>query len=286
MSVVEEPKKALSAFFNYLQDNRATFMKELGENGKARGAVSSYGSKKWNSLSAEQKKPYEQKTADGKAAYEKAMVEFKAQGGQVGLRRAEKRERKGLSKRERKAGREMAGKPKKPAGGAFGCYMNEHRSSIQNSLPAGTPCTGTMKIGSERWKKISPEEKEKFEKLYLEKKAKYEEAMKEWKEKLPEEAEEADEDDEEDGEKDGEEDEVLAVPSPSKRPRLSASPSKAKKEGGEEALAEAKKEGLLAKLKAMMENPKIASMGAQTLLDALRKAGGKVPEAKRALLGK
>merc|ERR1712224_444702 len=91
-----------------------------------------------------------------------AMVEFKAQGGQVGQRKAEKRERK--EKKEKKAERKALNMPKKPVGGAYGCYVAEHRASIQSSLPAGSPCTEVGKIASDRWKKLSPKDKEKFEK--------------------------------------------------------------------------------------------------------------------------
>merc|ERR1711957_898898 len=51
-----------------------------------------------------------------------------------------------------------------------------------------------------------------------------------------------------------------------------------------EVLAEATKEGLAIKLKALLENPKLCEKGDQVLLDALRTANGNVVQAKRALL--
>merc|ERR1719453_2777381 len=103
-----------------------------------------------------------------------------------------------MSKAEKKAQRKALNMPKKPAGGAYGCYVAEHRASIQGSLPAGSKCTEVSKIAGDRWKKLSPKDKEKFEKLYEEKKAAYEEAMKEWKAKQTCDDGEDDEDEEED----------------------------------------------------------------------------------------
>eukprot|EP00746_Dinoflagellata_sp_MGD_P166379 gnl/MRDRNA2_/MRDRNA2_96215_c0_seq1.p1 gnl/MRDRNA2_/MRDRNA2_96215_c0~~gnl/MRDRNA2_/MRDRNA2_96215_c0_seq1.p1 ORF type:complete len:200 (+),score=60.59 gnl/MRDRNA2_/MRDRNA2_96215_c0_seq1:143-742(+) len=66
-----------------------------------------------------------------------------------------------------------------------------------------------------------------------------------------------------------------------------ASPQKKRKVATPDSVMdEAKQEGLHLKLKGMLENPKIVSKEPQVLLDALRKAGGKVCEAKRFLLGK
>jgi len=282
MASIEEPKKPMTTFFIYLNENRAKFTQELGDKAKERGAISAYASQKYNSLSAEQKKVYEQKSAEQKAAYEKAMAEFKAQGGQVGQRKAEKRERK--EKKEKRAARKASNMPKRPAGGAYGCYLAEHRALIQSSLPAGSPCTEASKVASDQWKKLSPKDKEKFEKVYEKKKAAYEEAMKEWKAKQTCEDGEDEDEGEEDAEDAAAEDEVLAMPSPPKKARLSAPSSKGKSEGSEMVLAEAKKEGLALKLKTLMENPKTSGKDAGTLLDALRKADGKVVEAKKALL--
>jgi len=101
MASVQEPKKGLTSFFIFLGENREKFVKELGEKAKGRGVVASHASEKYKSLTAEQKKVYEDKAAVEKASYEKAMVEFKAQGGQVGQRRAEKRARKDVKNGKR-----------------------------------------------------------------------------------------------------------------------------------------------------------------------------------------
>jgi len=222
----------MTAYFIYLNNNRQSFVNELGEKASAQGAVASHASKKWNALSDAKKKEYQTAAAEAKATYEKAMADFKAQGGEVGKRRAEKRARQ--DKKAAKIAKKALGMPKRPAGGAYGCYMSENRAAIQSSLPAGSKCTEVSKIGSERWNKLSAKEKEKFEKQYEEKKAAFEEAMKEWKSKQVTEGDNDDEDAEEDAEEDEkqEEDDVLALPTPAKKPRVSASSPKATKNAG------------------------------------------------------
>merc|ERR1712048_563088 len=82
----------------------------------------------------------------------------------------------------KKAADTASGKPKKPAGGAYGVYMAHHRDEIMKGLPAGSKITAITKTGGERWKALSAKEKEKYEAEYQTKKAKYEEELKAWKE--------------------------------------------------------------------------------------------------------
>jgi len=76
-----------------------------------------------------------------------------------------------------------------------------------------------------------------------------------------------------------EDSEVVSGASPQKKRKLSSAA-----ESDEDVHAVAKKQGLELKLKAMIANPNISG-DARTLLDALLKVGGKVADAKRALLG-
>lgn len=68
-------------------------------------------------------------------------------------------------------------KPKRPAGGAFGCFMEAHRPELLLEC-AGQPVTATTKLAAERWKLLSEEARLPFEEAYAKKKAAYEEAMK------------------------------------------------------------------------------------------------------------
>jgi len=55
--------------------------------------------------------------------------------------------------------------PKKPVGGAYGCFMNANRAQFQKECPDSI--TGVAKLAGERWKNLPAAEKEKYEKFAL-----------------------------------------------------------------------------------------------------------------------
>merc|ERR1712151_1270119 len=74
-----KPKKAPSAYWLWLGDNRAAIFKEVG--GKDVTKVSKLGGERWKKVTAKDKAPYEKKAAELKAAYEKALEEWKKTKG-------------------------------------------------------------------------------------------------------------------------------------------------------------------------------------------------------------
>ena len=74
--------------------------------------------------------------------------------------------------------------PKKPAGGAFGCFLAKNRAAFTEECK-GQPVTAVTKLASERWKKLSEDKKKVFQKEYEAKKAEYEEAKKSYVPPLP-----------------------------------------------------------------------------------------------------
>merc|ERR550537_1274233 len=192
-----EPKKPLTAFFIYTNENRESVQKELGT--KEMGPVAKCLSERFKGLSASAKAPFDKKAADLKAQYEKDLASFKAAGGVVGQARKEKRDAKS-AKAAKKAKKEAnAGKPKAPAGGAYGVFLAMNRAELSKKVPAGAPCTAISKVASEAFKNLSAKEKEVYEAKYKEKKAVYEEELQAWKATKETEGAEDDEDDEEDG---------------------------------------------------------------------------------------
>merc|ERR1711920_613516 len=67
--------------------------------------------------------------------------------------------------------------PKKPVGGAFGCFLAAHREEFQKACP-GDKIAGVAKLAGEKWKKLADSEKEKYTKEYESKVATYQDAMK------------------------------------------------------------------------------------------------------------
>merc|ERR1719498_1004418 len=191
MTDLAQPKKAPSAYFIWLNENREKIQKDLGT--KDVGQVGKKAGAMWSEMAADAKKPFEEKAKEAKAQYEKDLAAFKAAGGAVGKRKSKKD--KADKKKKKLAEKD---KPKKPAGGGYGVYLGKHRAAIEKEVPEGTSkLTGVTKIAGERWKNLSDADKKPYEDEYAEKKKKYEEALEEWKKNRP--AEEPSDDD-----KDGE----------------------------------------------------------------------------------
>jgi len=69
-----------------------------------------------------------------------------------------------------------ANAPKKPVGGAYGCFMAANRQAFQKECPGSV--TVVAKLAGERWKALPEAEKEKFNKEFTTKLTAYKEAMK------------------------------------------------------------------------------------------------------------
>ena len=278
---LEQPKKpAGGAYGQFMIQKRAEFTKQL--QGKPVSEVAKLGGSIWKAMSEADKAPYLKKFEDAKAKYEKDFAAFIAAGGVktkgITALRAEKRKARL--------------KPKKPAGGAYGCFLAKHRPAFMKDL----------KLASAKWKALSEAEKAPFEEEYETKRKAYFEAMKSYvppagaeakedEDEDDDDAEEEEEEEEEDEEEEAKEEEALP---PSKKARKAEAPP-AKKEKTTDAmvalsddiLAEAKNKGLDLKLKAMMRLPKVVEkkINAKTALKAFEQADGKAVAAKKALFG-
>jgi len=156
----EQPKKPLTAFFKYLEEQRPAILKQLGENSKTKGIVAKTGAEQWRALSAADKSPYEEKAAAARVQYEAAVQSFKATGGEmVRKRKADKDDEK--PKKDKDA-------PKKPAGGGYGQYLAENRSEIVKSLPAGSNLMmDVAKAAGANWKALSVDAKKPYEEKFV-----------------------------------------------------------------------------------------------------------------------
>ena len=292
MAATEEPKKAMTAYFLYLQANKDAAQKELGV--KDFGPVTKELSARWKGLGAKEKASFEKQAADAKAEYEKAMEAFKAAGGVKGAKRKERKEEKDAkaAKKAKKEANAASGKPKQLAGGGCGRYLAHHRDEIQKSLPAGSKCTAVSKAAGEQWKALSAKNKEKYEAEYNVMKAKYYKELAAWKEANA-------------GDPSPEE----AKTPPTKRPRAAASgkgdstkkvrvtqgksnskapPAAAAAVELERDIAEkAEKAGITAVLEKLLAREDVAASGKSQAeaFQALQAANGLVRPARRALLG-
>lgn len=308
MAAMEEPKKAPSAYFLFTNATREAAQKATGSTKFA--DVAKYQADRWKTMPAEEKATYEKQAADAKVQYEKDLAAFKEAGGVAGQRRQEKKAAK-QAKADKAAKKEAnVGKPKAPAGGAYGVYVRKHREEIAKSLPPGHKCTEVSKAAGERWKALSEEAKKPYEAEYQQLKEQYQTELKAWKEAKGISADAKDDDEEEEEEEKSPPQKADAKKaSPKKRAAADAKekpespPAKKAKGAGKgkkkeasspegpkipvEIIEQAKKAKLDGALTNLANRQDIVdkNISADKLLDALQKSGGLVNKARAALLG-
>merc|ERR1719356_1470473 len=94
------------------------------------------------------------------------MGAFLAAGGEKAAIKRKSNDDNGASKKQKKDPEA----PKRPAGGAYGCFLAKHRETFTKECD-GKPVTAITKLAGERWKELSPEQKKPFEDEYEAKKA-------------------------------------------------------------------------------------------------------------------
>merc|ERR1711957_488877 len=132
-----------------------------------------------------------------KEKYEKDMAAFLGAGGEKAKGAAAFRNEKRKAKEDRGAGSKQAKKddptrPKRPAGGAFGCFLAKNRNAFQKECPG--PASGVSKLAGAKWKALTENDKKPYEAEYQTKKAAYEKAMKNYTPPAGADAEEDEED--------------------------------------------------------------------------------------------
>eukprot|EP00933_Yihiella_yeosuensis_P028503 TRINITY_DN2232_c0_g2_i1.p1 TRINITY_DN2232_c0_g2~~TRINITY_DN2232_c0_g2_i1.p1 ORF type:complete len:376 (-),score=79.50 TRINITY_DN2232_c0_g2_i1:573-1700(-) len=156
MASLHQPKKAVSAYWLWLRENRAKVAKQIGslrgsEVAKAAGQI-------WKALPEEQKMPFQAQAAAALDDYNKAMAAFKGQGGVPATKKPKSKKEQTKNVKDKQA-------PKKPLAGAYGAFLAEKRDEIKQSLPAGHKITDVTKKASEMWRKVCKADKEKYQAL-------------------------------------------------------------------------------------------------------------------------
>jgi len=113
-------------------------------------------------------KIYQEKFVAAKAKYDEDMKAFLEAGGEK--KATKKKGKKDMKKKDPQA-------PKKPAGGAYGCFLAKNRAAFMKEC-SGQPVTAVTKLASAKWKELSDEDKKIYEEEFQKKKEEYQEAMK------------------------------------------------------------------------------------------------------------
>ena len=119
----------------------------------------------YDALSAAVKKKHEASVEASKVKYQAEHKAWKEAGGKA-------QASNDASKKEIKD----PNRPKKPAGGAFGCFLDKNRQALMKKC-TGQPVTAITKLASTRWKALPEADMTLFDQAYQKKKASYEEAM-------------------------------------------------------------------------------------------------------------
>merc|ERR1712187_492669 len=163
----------MGAFGRFLAEHRPALQQECA--GKPVTWVVKLASERYKALSDSEKSDWEKKYKDAQAQYEKDMEAFLAAGGEKAAIKRKNNDDNVTSKKQKKDPEA----PKRPAGGAYGCYLAKHREAFTKECE-GKPVTAITKLAGERWKELSPEQKKPFEDEYQEKLATYQAAMKDY----------------------------------------------------------------------------------------------------------
>lgn len=283
-----QPKKPVGGAFGvFVSDKRPEFLKACA--GQKASAVSKMAGEEWKKVGEAERAAYQKRYEAAKAQFEKDKAAFVAGGGEFEKgSRALRSEKKALKLGKAKKKVKDADAPKRPAGGAYGCYLGDQREEIKKSLPSDHKITDVSKKAGELWKALPEAEKQKYEAMYKAKKDKFDAEMAEYKENHKTEDNEA----EEKGvakEKKEKKAKVEKVAPPAKRGRKIATPfsSRPGVELSEDILGKARALGYESQLRNLSTRPEVVAAGkaAEELLKALQQSNGLVNPAKHLLCG-
>jgi len=307
MSGLEQPKKpAGGGFGQFVNEKRKEFQAKCA--GKPVSEVSKMAGQAWKALSEAQQEPYKKKFVEAKKKYDIDLAAFLAAGGEKKKGAAALRSEKKKAKEGKLAGKKQKdpNAPKRPAGGAYGCFMAANRADFSKQCPGSI--TGVAKLAGEKWKALPAGEKDKYEKEYKVKADAYQTAMKSY---VPPATEEKDDDIEESPAKKAKvsQEDKKAAKQTAKADKTAAKEEKkasgaakkagkaAKSKGGapeadqvdipQTVLAKADKAGMTGALKKLLcrDDIKEAKISPSQAMTALEGAGGLLHKARGALLG-
>ncbi|KAF8784448.1 high mobility group protein homolog TDP-1-like isoform X1 [Argiope bruennichi] len=151
---IPAPKRATTAYINFTQ----WYREDQKRNGRQIPKIGDFGKEcatKWNSMTGEEKQPFLEVAARDRERYRKEMSIYKP-------------------------ARDV-NKPKRP-GTAFMLFMADLRKEMAGKEPEGG-VAALAKLGGERWRAMSDEEKRKYVEMQSEEKIRYEADMEEYRKK-------------------------------------------------------------------------------------------------------
>ncbi|KAG8196233.1 hypothetical protein JTE90_023792 [Oedothorax gibbosus] len=151
---IPAPKRATTAYINFTQ----WYREDQKRNGRQIPKIGEFGKEcacKWNNMTAEEKQPFLEVASRDRERYKKEMAIFKP-------------------------ARDV-NKPKRP-GTAFMLFMGDLRKEMAGKEPEGG-VAALAKLGGERWRGMTDDDKRKYVEMQGEEKVRYEGKMEEYRKK-------------------------------------------------------------------------------------------------------
>mmetsp|Transcript_90309 Transcript_90309/g.170245 ORF Transcript_90309/g.170245 Transcript_90309/m.170245 type:complete len:221 (-) Transcript_90309:197-859(-) len=162
VEVAENLKRPQSAYFLWLNANRALVEKEAG--GKTGPLVSKKAGEMWKALPEKEQKVYQDQYKKAKETYDAYLKTDEGAAAMQGLKEQKKEQKEdNLKKEAKKAAKsiEKDEKLKKPAS-AYWRWMSANRAKIEAAAGSKSPAAVGSKAG-EMWKVLSASEKKPYE---------------------------------------------------------------------------------------------------------------------------
>lgn len=179
------PKRAMSAYFMWLNSERPRICKRLGT--KAPTIVVKEAGRMWSELSDAKKTPWAKQAAKAKAKYVKAIDKYHKTAGYRKFIEAKKVHDKAAKRKNKMLSvcKEPDSKPKRSPSGYF-LFLADNRDRVSNSLSSrfeGRELNvETIKQCGAEWSKLSDAQKDPFVRKAADLKAEYQEELAEYHE--------------------------------------------------------------------------------------------------------
>lgn len=275
---LEQPKKpAGGGFGQFLAEKRQEFTAKC--TGQPISAVTKLAGESWRALSEAEQASYKKTFEEAQTRYKADMEAFVAAGGvkckgAAALRSERRKAKEGMLTKQKDPDA-----PKRPVGGAYGCFLAANRAEFQKECPGSI--TGVAKIAGEKWKALSAAEKEGYESEFARKTAAYQEAMKSY---VPPALLAGDDSG---NTKSPRKSSGTSKNTPQKKAKLGKETEAPLPDIPEVVLLKAEKAGMTSVLKKLLgrDDVKAAGISAEKAIDALQEKAGLMHPAIRALLG-
>jgi hypothetical protein len=166
----EQPKKPTGgAYGQYMAEMRPALQQEC--EGKPVTEIAKLAGARFKALGDTEKAMYQKKYEQAKTEYDENMKAFLDAGGEKTM--------KTKNRKAEKPKKDPAA-PKRPAGGAYGCFLAKHRREFETQT-AGQSITAVTKLASTKWRALTEDEKKPYAEAYAAKKTAYDEAMKSYR---------------------------------------------------------------------------------------------------------